>query len=389
MAIQSQGIQSTKKGRLLYIDNLRIVLTGLVILHHLAIQYGGPGITYYNEAGPMSVISAIMMTLLLAVNQSFFMGFFFMVSSYFSPGSYDRHGAGPYVKERLNRLGIPLLFYIIIISPLLQYVLALSRGYEGNILKFIPLFISKQSGLDVGPLWFVSALLFFSLLYVLWRLILRSKPVTKDGESRAPGNVSIVLFGVALGLVTFIVRIWFPVGWEFKLLPWQFSHFAQYIAMFIIGLIAYRRGWFSGLTESQGKVWRWVVLAMITVFFPLLFIFGGAIEGNLEPFMGGIEWQSFAYSLWEQLMCVAMVVTLVVWFRKRFNNQNTLSRALSSGAYATYVFHIVVIVLLALALRGIQIDMGLKFILVAPFAVALSFLVGYLIKKLPLARNIL
>ena len=388
MAVQSRDTQSTKKGRLLYIDNLRIVLTGLVILHHLAIQYGGPGITYYNEAGPMSDISAIMMTLLLAINQSFFMGFFFMVSSYFSPGSYDRHGARPYVKERLKRLGIPLLFYIIIISPLLQYVLALFRGYDGNILKFIPLFISKQPGLDVGPLWFVSALLFFSLLYVLWRLILHSKSVTKDGESRALCNVSIVIFGVALGLVTFIVRIWFPVGWQFMLLHWQFSHFAQYIAMFIIGLIAYQRGWFAGLTESQGKVWRWVILALILLF-PVLFVLGGALEGNLEPFMGGIEWQSFAYSLWEQFMCVAMVVTLVVWFRKRFNNQNTLGRALSSGAYATYVLHIVVIVLLALALRGIQMDMALKFILVAPFAVALSFLVGYLIKKLPLARNIL
>ncbi|MFC2014231.1 hypothetical protein ACFLU8_05130 [Chloroflexota bacterium] len=88
-------------------------------------------------------------------------------------------------------------------------------------------------------------------------------------------------------------------------------------------------------------------------------------------------------------MCVAMVVTLVVWFRKRFNNQNTLGRALSSGAYATYAIHAPVIVLLALALRGIQLDMALKFVLVAPFTVGLSFLVGYLLKKLPFARSIL
>ena len=120
-----------------------------------------------------------------------------------------------------------------------------------------------------------------------------------------------------------------------------------------------------------------------------MFVLGGALEGNFEVYFGGLHWQSFAYSLWEQLMCVAMVVTLVVWFRKRFNNQNTLGKALSSGAYATYVIHAPVIVLLALALRGIQMDMALKFVLVAPVAVALSFLVGYLIKKLPFAGNIL
>jgi len=49
MAVQSLNTQPLKKGRLLYIDNLRIVLTALVILHHLAIQYGAPGITYYIE----------------------------------------------------------------------------------------------------------------------------------------------------------------------------------------------------------------------------------------------------------------------------------------------------------------------------------------------------
>ena len=388
MAVQSQDTQPLKRSRLLYIDNLRIVLTALVVLHHLAIQYGGAGITYYKEVGPMSDISTILMTLFLAINQSFFMGFFFMVSSYFTPGSFDRHGEGPYVRDRLKRLGIPLLFYIIVISPLLHYVLTLSRGFDGNFLEFIPVFIESLPGLDVGPLWFVAALLFFSLIYVLWRVVFQPKPVTSKSESQSLGNMTILVFAIGLGLVTFIVRIWFPVGWEWMLLHWQFSHFSQYIAMFIIGLVAYRRGWFDGLTESQGKSWRWVVMGLI-VLFPVIFVLGGALEGNVDPFMGGINWQSFVYSLWEQFMCVAMVVTLVVWFRKRFNSQNTLGRALSSGAYATYVFHMPTIALIALGLRGIQMDLALKFIWVAPIAVALSFLVGYLIKKLPLVRNIL
>ena len=39
MAVQSQDTQPLKRARLLYIDNLRVVLTALVVLHHLAIQY--------------------------------------------------------------------------------------------------------------------------------------------------------------------------------------------------------------------------------------------------------------------------------------------------------------------------------------------------------------
>jgi glucan biosynthesis protein C len=105
--------------------------------------------------------------------------------------------------------------------------------------------------------------------------------------------------------------------------------------------------------------------------------------------MGGVRWQSLAFALWEQFMCMAMVVTLLVWFRRRFNRQGPLAKKLSAAAYATYIFHQPVIVLLMLALRGIRLDMGLKWLLVAPVAVSLCFLVGYAVKRLPLARNIL
>ena len=78
-------------------------------------------------------------------------------------------------------------------------------------------------------------------------------------------------------------------------------------------------------------------------------------------------------------MCVAMVITLLVWFRNRFNEQGPLARSMSGAAYATYVFHPAVIVWLAVALRGIRLDMALKYLLVVPFAVGLAFLAGYLV----------
>jgi hypothetical protein len=61
---------------------------------------------------------------------------------------------------------------------------------------------------------------------------------------------------------------------------------------------------------------------------------------------------------------------------------------MSAAAYATYIFHVPVIILLAIALSSIRLELALKFVLVAPVAVSLSFLVGYGVKKLPIARNI-
>ncbi len=179
----------SSKPRLLYIDNLRILLTILVILHHLAIGYGAPGNNIYIEAGEISTVSTILMTLFVAINQAFFMGFFFMISSYFTPRSYDRKGAGPYVRDRLKRLGIPLLFYIVVIDPLLGFVMARHYGYPGSLGQFLRL--SLQNTLDnktlgVGPLWFVAALLIFSLAYVLWRLVFRKPVAPPPARARRP-----------------------------------------------------------------------------------------------------------------------------------------------------------------------------------------------------------
>ena len=61
--------------RMLYIDNLRILLTILVILHHLSIGYGGLGGWYYKEAGSMSEVGEILMVFFAGINQAFLKGF--------------------------------------------------------------------------------------------------------------------------------------------------------------------------------------------------------------------------------------------------------------------------------------------------------------------------
>jgi glucan biosynthesis protein C len=62
---------------------------------------------------------------------------------------------------------------------------------------------------------------------------------------------------------------------------------------------------------------------------------------------------------------------------------------MSETCFAVYVLHPIVIVPLALALSGIRLNLGLKFVLVAPIAVALCYLVAYYVRKLPYFRSVL
>ena len=112
---------SVTTGRLLFIDNIRTFLTVLVISFHLMITYADTGSWYYVE-GRQDLITAAIGAWFLAVTQAYFMGLFLFISAYFVPGSYDRKGAGKFLKDRLIRLGIPVALYSWGIRPLLAYL---------------------------------------------------------------------------------------------------------------------------------------------------------------------------------------------------------------------------------------------------------------------------
>ena len=105
MKTESDGELRT---RLFYLDNFRIYLTILVILHHAAIAYGGVG-DWGAKDPAVDEISPIALTFFTAVNQSYFMSAFFFMAGYFTPRSLERRGARAFVKDRFIRLGIPIL----------------------------------------------------------------------------------------------------------------------------------------------------------------------------------------------------------------------------------------------------------------------------------------
>jgi len=372
-----------------FIDNLRILLIVLVVLHHLAISYGAPGDWYYTEGQP-DMAALIVFTLFVAVNQAFFMGFFFMISGYFTPGSFDRKGPGAFLKDRLLRLGIPLLFYIIVIDPLISYALAVTvGGFQGSLWNLLALYWGDYGGLGVGPLWFVESLLIFAGIYTAWRLL--AKPATNrvPPDSRAPSNLAIAIFALALGVATFVVRIWLPMGWYFRLLGMQLPFFPQYIALFVVGMVAYRRNWFLGITDATGRLWIRVAIVLCVVVLPLFLVAMVVLGWDVETISGGGRYQSFVYAIWEQLVGVAMPIGLLVWFRRRFNRQGKLTKAMAASAYAVYIVFAPVSVLVALLLRDISLYPLLKFVLVSAITVPLCFLIGNYLRQIPLVRRIL
>ena len=377
------------QSRLLFVDNLRTLMIVKVILVHLSITYGGAGGWYYYER-PVDALSFAVLTFHNAVNQSFFMGLLFLLSAYLSVGSYDRKGPGPFLRDRLLRLGIPLLIFEFIIHPFQLYPLVKVGAIqiEGSFSERLARYYTSFH-LGSGPLWFVETLLIFALIYTVIRVIRPGVPRDTAEDASFPGPGVVLAFALVLGVLSFLVRLWHTVGWSFGPLNLQFPFFVQYIAMMIAGIVAYRRHWLETLPKATGWLWLGVAIFLILVVFPIMFVSGGALKGNVPPFLGGWHWQALAYALWEQFTGVAMMIGLIVLFRERFNHQGRLAREASAASYTVYIIHTPVVILLPLAVRHVTIYPLLKFVLVALVVVPLCFGLGALIRRFPLARRIL
>ena len=354
---------------------------------HLSISYGGEGSWYYKEY-QADTFSIIMLTWHNATVQSFSMGLFFLISGYFTPGSYDRKGPKQFLKDKMFRLGIPILCYDFVIGPLIVRPLVLFGDQDsiGSYNDFLTNYYTSFH-IGTGPLWFAEALLLFAVFYSLWRKL--AKTQTIQGSGKLPGILAIVLLLFGLIVVTFIVRIWLPIGWTFKPLNFQFPFFSQYICMYIIGIIAYRNNWLEQIPDSVGKLWLTIACIFIFILFPVLFVSGGASSGNISHFIGGLHWQSFALTVWEQFTGIAMIITLLFLSRNYYNQQTGMRKAISASAYTAYIIHAPVIIFVAVMLRSINLYPLLKFALAVLISIPLCFTLANFIRQLPLARRIL
>ena len=248
---------------------------------------------------------------------------------------------------------------------------------------FLGLFTNPLNGLGFGPLWFIEALFYFTLIYAVWRLISKNPSKTRS----IPSNTAIALFAVALGAVSFLVRIWLPIGYVLNPLGFQLPFFPQYIAFFSVGAIAFRGNWLLTVTARTGMFWLRLAVVLVVVFLALLSV--SAVTGTVDLFFGGFNWQTAVYSFWEQAFAVSVSIGLIVWFREKLNFQNRFAKMLSDNSYAAYILQAPIIVGLALGLASINMPLALKFIAVAPIAVALCFAVAYLVRKIPKVNQVL
>lgn len=380
--------------RLFYLDNLKIFLIILVILHHVGQGYGPSGGWWFYMTPEPEKIE--WMGRFFCVNASFFMGLFFMISGYFFAPSFDKKGIKKYTADKLIRYGIPLVFvYWILMPPIFYFNYELYT--ENPSLPFIAFFRQIYLGiggqpdwfsptltwplrkLGFGHLWFVENLLVYALLYGLLRAVLGKT------TNELKFSLNIYLFTVAYILLvlfaTVVVRDSHQVGDiknVFGFLMIEVAHWPIYLGSLFSGIIASQTDLFRKFPSKYGRSLLAIGLLMaLKVYFPQLF------PETVNSLSGKY------FEIFETILGFSLSFGLLVLCRDKLNFSNRILETLSANAYAAYIFHYPIVIALQFSFDKLAVNLPVKFVLVGILSIFATFAFSYLVRLPRIVRKVL
>jgi peptidoglycan/LPS O-acetylase OafA/YrhL len=308
-------------------DMLKLFLTLLVVFHHAGQPYGPTGgewpVMHAEKFAPLGPF--------FHINASFFMGLFFLISGYFLPGAYDRKGASQFLAERFRKFLIPILVFGLIVAPAL-FIIIVGKPWREAFLPF-----------TYGHLWFLSHLLVYAVLYCAYRKWQRQPVAIEDRPF--PSLISLVAYGVLLAVVDLVVRHWWPIDrWGRFILVAEVAHLPQYVSLFLFGVIAARYRWLERIPVSTGRACLGLFAAAILLR-AAHFIVHFAIlrSAGLVP--------DLLWELWEAAICVGACIGLIDLFGRHATRAGPLLRFAGRHAFALYVLHLPVLVVIQIMLE--------------------------------------
>lgn len=361
----------TPRSRTVYADNLKVVLVTGVIIAHVTMAWTGMSTWVFDEP-PIREPLLSLLSAMEVIGGMFGMALFFVIAGMFTPSSLARKGLRRFLADRTVRLGIPMVFFMIVLSPIVEYADPENAGWTQGFWRFA---VEVWSEIVPGPTWFLGVLLALSMAYALLRT------VRPSAAASSPVRASrLVLAGGIVCLASYLVRIEAPIGVEYWHL--NLAQAPAWVVGFTLGVLGGERGWFEHLSPTMSRgLFRaaWAAVAGTAVFVGT----ASATGADIDLFFGGGTWQSFVVTAFEGVLAISMSLWLIDVFRRRANHQGRLGRALGRAAFAAFVVHQVVLVELVLVTHHLPWPPEAEYLFVAVLGVAASFAVAVLVVRLP------
>jgi len=334
-----------------FIDWIRVIAIGLLLLYHVAIGFQSWGMMIGFIANqkswaslwiPMSMLNVWRIPLLFFVSG---MGVYFAIQN---------RNWKQLMMERTWRIWLPYVFGLFCIVPIHVYIM---QSYYKMDVSYIP---------NPAHLWFLGNI--FTYVFIL-------SPVFFYFKRNEEGKVVTVIkkiFSNPLGLLLVIAAF---VAEALIIKPYPYELYAMTWHGYFLGLLAFFFGFCFVLSGdpfwNMILRWRWVFVSVGILFFILRIAY---FKMNTPVYLLVIE-----SDCW--------ILSVFAFGCKYLNHPGKVLTYLSQAAYPVYIIHMIFLFLGSMLIFPLELDVRLQFILVLLFTFVGCFTVYELIiRRINLVR---
>lgn len=369
--------------RYYFIDWLRIIAIILVLFFHV-------GMIFCSEWG-WHIKNNQTSNIILEFNfwlSRFRMPLLFFISGAGAYWALRKRTAGRFMKERNNRLIIPLIFSMLVIVPPQVFFERLFTGaFSGSFLEFYPTISNGPYPEGNGSwhhMWFVLYLFIYSAVLLPVFLVLRKKAVQNWLQKIKWLNS---LFGVFC-LVSTTVLLY--VFWTVKYprtndLISDWGYLPYWMTFFFVGYFMSLNSNYWNIIEDNRKLLLKMAL--------LLIVFQNYLRwNNLTPMdIYGDEWAQHSisklYLIFRPANAWLWLLAAVGYGKKYLNKNHKVLAYANRGIYPFYILHQTLIVVIGYYVVNLQESIFLKYLFVAIVSFVLTVAIyDFLIRPFRVTR---
>jgi glucan biosynthesis protein C len=307
--------------RLYFIDNLKTFLTFMVVTFHVTCSFGACDQFWVLIVGLYQNTFSTFGSILIMLNQGYFMSLFFFISAYFTPTSFEKKGRGDFSVDKAKRLWIP---FFVMSTAIFPCIFLYCQWFTGSEIHF---------AFDPGHCWFLLWLMVLNVVYTH----VHDDAIVSDTTMPIPFPTFrrrwfYGLFFCGFGMLLVLVILKLSI---FATMPINIGSLVNDLFMFAMGVRAQQNGWLEQSLRDQLDISVGVLRLLVVV--------EGAAMCWFLLHRDDSRWFGFVGVIISGLYCVDMSLAMLEAFQTYLDVQTRLSKGLAEAAYTVYLIHPIVV----------------------------------------------
>jgi peptidoglycan/LPS O-acetylase OafA/YrhL len=368
--------------RLVYVDNLRAIVIGLVLVVHVAEVFNPWDEWHITNDVRSRAIGEV--AVLLA---PWIMPLVMLLAGVSAWHSLRHRSNAAYIRERILRVLVPLVIGTLILVPPQVYLERRLRGQTAvSFLAFLPHFfdgIYPRGNFSWHHLWFLAHLFVYSLVAIpIFRFWQGERGRHQLARMARVCGGSLGILWLALPLVIERQLLWgvFP---ERHMLAADWSNHALLLVAYLYGFLLSGEGWLGAAIDAQWRATLGVALSLTAGLMAGTWF--GFIPGRIPPPYSWrylLFWTAYAVGAW------AWMVAVLGAGRRWLTRDTPVLRYGHEMSYGWYLVHQPIIVAVAFVVVPWQWSVGAKAALIFCVSAAGTLAVTEVLRRIPIVADV-